>query len=138
MILARRRAAINPASATKAPAATKVAAIEAIDEHVVGPIHEALASRYDNNWRLLMLPDHNTRVATRKHDPTPVPFLMAGKRVLIAAHGNSMRALVKHLDGISDEAIVKLVLEATPSTGAVALRTPIPPILRQPVALLRD
>jgi 2,3-bisphosphoglycerate-dependent phosphoglycerate mutase len=28
--------------------------------------------------------------------------------VLVAAHGNSLRALVKHLDGISDEAIAKL------------------------------
>ena len=36
------------------------------------------------------------------------PALRAGKRVLVAAHGNSMRALVKHLDEISDEAIVKL------------------------------
>ena len=36
------------------------------------------------------------------------PELKAGKRVLIAAHGNSLRALVKHLDGISDDAIVKL------------------------------
>jgi 2,3-bisphosphoglycerate-dependent phosphoglycerate mutase len=36
------------------------------------------------------------------------PAVRAGKRVLIAAHGNSLRALVKHLDGISDEAIVKL------------------------------
>jgi 2,3-bisphosphoglycerate-dependent phosphoglycerate mutase len=36
------------------------------------------------------------------------PALRAGRRVLVAAHGNSMRALVKHLDGISDEAIVKL------------------------------
>lgn len=36
------------------------------------------------------------------------PALHAGKRVLVAAHGNSMRALVKHLDGISAEAIVKL------------------------------
>ena len=32
----------------------------------------------------------------------------AGKRVLIAAHGNSLRALVKYLDGISDEDIVEL------------------------------
>ena len=32
----------------------------------------------------------------------------SGKRVLIAAHGNSLRALVKHLDGISDEEIVTL------------------------------
>jgi 2,3-bisphosphoglycerate-dependent phosphoglycerate mutase len=37
-----------------------------------------------------------------------VPALRAGKRVLIAAHGNSLRALVKHLDGISEEEIVGL------------------------------
>ncbi|HWV91099.1 MAG TPA: 2,3-diphosphoglycerate-dependent phosphoglycerate mutase [Burkholderiales bacterium] len=36
------------------------------------------------------------------------PRVAAGERVLVAAHGNSLRALVKHLDGISDEAIVKL------------------------------
>lgn len=34
--------------------------------------------------------------------------LRAGKTVLIAAHGNSLRALVKHLDGISDEDIAGL------------------------------
>ncbi len=37
-----------------------------------------------------------------------VPDLRTGKVVLIAAHGNSLRALVKHLDGISDTDIVKL------------------------------
>ncbi|GAA4001627.1 phosphoglyceromutase [Allokutzneria multivorans] len=37
-----------------------------------------------------------------------VPDLRAGKVVLVAAHGNSLRALVKHLDGISDEAIAGL------------------------------
>jgi 2,3-bisphosphoglycerate-dependent phosphoglycerate mutase len=36
------------------------------------------------------------------------PAVRAGRRVLIAAHGNSLRALVKHLDGISDDAIVGL------------------------------
>jgi 2,3-bisphosphoglycerate-dependent phosphoglycerate mutase len=36
------------------------------------------------------------------------PDLKAGKRVLIAAHGNSLRALVKYLDNISDEEIVEL------------------------------
>src|ERR1700694_1810375 len=36
------------------------------------------------------------------------PALRAGKRVLVAAHGNSMRALVKHLDHISDAAIVNV------------------------------
>jgi 2,3-bisphosphoglycerate-dependent phosphoglycerate mutase len=36
------------------------------------------------------------------------PSVRAGKRVLIVAHGNSLRGLVKHLDGISDEEIVEL------------------------------
>ena len=33
------------------------------------------------------------------------PQILAGKRVLIAAHGNSIRALIKHLEGISNEEI---------------------------------
>ena len=37
-----------------------------------------------------------------------VPDLVAGKVVLVAAHGNSLRALVKHLDGVSDDDIVGL------------------------------
>ena len=37
-----------------------------------------------------------------------VPDLTAGRTVLVAAHGNSLRALVKHLDGISDEDIAGL------------------------------
>lgn len=37
-----------------------------------------------------------------------VPDLEEGKTVLVVAHGNSLRALVKHLDGISDEEIVGL------------------------------
>ena len=37
-----------------------------------------------------------------------VPDLRAGRTVLVAAHGNSLRALVKHLDGISDEDIAGL------------------------------
>jgi 2,3-bisphosphoglycerate-dependent phosphoglycerate mutase len=39
---------------------------------------------------------------------TIAPAIRAGQRVLIVAHGNSMRALVKHLDGISDQEIVGL------------------------------
>ena len=36
------------------------------------------------------------------------PSIQSGKKVLIVAHGNSLRALVKYLDNISDEKIVKL------------------------------
>jgi 2,3-bisphosphoglycerate-dependent phosphoglycerate mutase len=46
-----------------------------------------------------MLPYWESRIA---------PELRAGKRVIVAAHGNSLRALVKHLDGISDADIVEL------------------------------
>ena len=37
-----------------------------------------------------------------------VPRLQQGKKILIAAHGNSLRAMVKHLDHISDEEIPEL------------------------------
>ncbi len=37
-----------------------------------------------------------------------IPDLEAGKTVLVAAHGNSLRALVKHLDNVSDEDIAGL------------------------------
>jgi 2,3-bisphosphoglycerate-dependent phosphoglycerate mutase len=46
-----------------------------------------------------VLPLWETRIA---------PEIRAGKRVVIAAHGNSLRALVKYLDGVSDEAILEL------------------------------
>jgi len=39
---------------------------------------------------------------------TIAPSVRSGKRVIIAAHGNSLRALVKYLDGISDSAITEL------------------------------
>ncbi|MFA6044976.1 MAG: cofactor-independent phosphoglycerate mutase [Phycisphaerales bacterium] len=64
---------------------TKVASLEAIDEHIVGPVAAALEERGDpekdphaEGWRLLVMPDHFTLCSTRKHDGTPVPFLMAG------------------------------------------------------------
>jgi 2,3-bisphosphoglycerate-dependent phosphoglycerate mutase len=37
-----------------------------------------------------------------------VPDLRLGRTVLVAAHGNSLRGLIKHLDGLSDEAVVAL------------------------------
>ncbi len=39
---------------------------------------------------------------------TIVPRLLAGQKLLIVAHGNSMRALVKHLDHVSDDEITEL------------------------------
>ncbi len=37
-----------------------------------------------------------------------VPYLKAGRKLIIAAHGNSLRAIVKHLDNIPDDEIVEL------------------------------
>ena len=65
-------------------AATKVASIEAMDTHIVGPILQALAERErrgGGGHRVLYMPDHYTAVATRKHDPTPVPFALFGHRI---------------------------------------------------------
>jgi len=39
---------------------------------------------------------------------TIAPAVLSGKKVIVAAHGNSLRALVKYLDKISDEQIVSL------------------------------
>ncbi len=41
-------------------------------------------------------------------EKTIVPEIKKGKKVIIAAHGNSLRALVKYLDHVSDEEIVEL------------------------------
>ena len=61
-------------------ASTKVAAIEAIDQHIVGPLLDHLAQRGEDH-RVLYMPDHYTCVDSRKHNPTPVPFAMMGKRI---------------------------------------------------------
>ena len=77
----------------------------------------------DDRW-----PGHETRYAELSETETPLteclkntvdrflpywhetiaPTIKRGKKVIIAAHGNSLRALVKYLDHVSEEAIVKL------------------------------
>ncbi|MEW5886131.1 MAG: 2,3-diphosphoglycerate-dependent phosphoglycerate mutase [Pseudomonadota bacterium] len=41
-------------------------------------------------------------------EQTLAPAIASGQRVLVSAHGNSIRALIKHLDGVSDADIVQL------------------------------
>jgi len=53
------------------------------------------------------LKDTVARVLPYWHDVL-APAIRSGQRVLVSAHGNSMRALIKYLDGISEEAIVEL------------------------------
>ena len=54
----------------------KKKSIELIDKFVVGPVFKALQN-YDK-WRILVMPDHPTKVQTCSHSPEPVPFAMAG------------------------------------------------------------
>ena len=53
------------------------------------------------------LKDTVERVLPYWHE-TIAPSIKSGKRVLIAAHGNSLRALVKYLDNVPEEEIIKL------------------------------
>ena len=65
-----------------------------------------------------------------------MPDLKAGKTVLIAAHGNSLRALVKYLDGMSDEDVVGA---EHPDRHPAGLRTRRrPEAQRSPVARYLD
>jgi len=58
----------------------KVKALEEIDEYVVGPLLDKLATFDD--WRVLCLPDHPTPVRLKTHTADPVPFCMAGTGVI--------------------------------------------------------
>ncbi|MDQ1532281.1 MAG: 2,3-bisphosphoglycerate-dependent phosphoglycerate mutase, partial [Actinomycetota bacterium] len=79
----------------------------AIDDPISG-----IDERYDDLDRDLLprsecLRDVVTRMLPYWHDAI-APDLQAGNVVLVAAHGNSLRALVKHLDGMSDAEVVEL------------------------------
>jgi 2,3-bisphosphoglycerate-dependent phosphoglycerate mutase len=82
------------------------------------PIDSEYAPVRDARYRLLApdvlprsecLADVLARVLPYWHDAI-VPDLRAGQVVLVSAHGNSLRALVKHLDGISDAEIAAVNL----------------------------
>jgi len=76
------------------------------------PRHSRFDPRYANLDPAL-IPDCESLELTLKRvlpywHETIVPYLTAGRKILIAAHGNSLRAMVKHLDHISDEDIPEL------------------------------
>ncbi len=54
----------------------KIKALEAIDKHIVGPVHDALKSY--GEYRILVMPDHPTPVSTKKHSHGWVPFATCG------------------------------------------------------------
>ncbi len=89
---------------------TKVASLEAIDKHIVGPVMHAL-NRFGDpernpesgpGWRILIMPDHFTLCSTRKHDATPVPFLMAGAWIRSAVQREFTEAAAEESDLIID------------------------------------
>ena len=57
-------------------AAAKVQALEQIDRHIVGPLHDYLKSQGD--YRLLVCPDHPTFLRTKTHSHGYVPFALCG------------------------------------------------------------
>jgi 2,3-bisphosphoglycerate-dependent phosphoglycerate mutase len=76
------------------------------------PRHPSHERRYDSLSPAELpltesLKDTVARFLPYWHDAI-APDIRAGKKVLIAAHGNSLRALVKHLDNISESDIVEL------------------------------
>lgn len=58
----------------------KIKALEKIDEHIVGPLLEALPRC--GEWRFLVSPDHRTTLRTRAHAYGAVPFAVAGTGVM--------------------------------------------------------
>jgi 2,3-bisphosphoglycerate-dependent phosphoglycerate mutase len=80
------------------------------------PALEASDARYEGNdprYRGITVPrteclkDTVARAIPFWNDAI-APALRSGQRLLVAAHGNSLRALIKHLDGVSDADIVGL------------------------------
>jgi 2,3-bisphosphoglycerate-independent phosphoglycerate mutase len=72
---------------------TKIAAIEHIDRYVIGPVLEKLQT-FDQ-WRIMVLPDHPTNIATRKHGYAPTLFAMAGAGVAKGSGGPYTEAAAK-------------------------------------------
>jgi 2,3-bisphosphoglycerate-dependent phosphoglycerate mutase len=76
------------------------------------PMHPRFDRRYDHVEPNLLPKTESLALTLERVMPywqeTIAPQVVDGKTVLIAAHGNSLRALVKHLDNMSDEEIVGL------------------------------
>jgi 2,3-bisphosphoglycerate-independent phosphoglycerate mutase len=60
-------------------AEAKIQALEEIDRHIVGPLHDALVAQ--GEYRILITPDHPTPLRTKTHSHGFVPFAIAGSGV---------------------------------------------------------
>jgi 2,3-bisphosphoglycerate-dependent phosphoglycerate mutase len=82
-------------------------ALDPSDERFPGHDRRYASLEPEELPRTESLKDTVARMLPYWHE-TIAPNVKAGKRVLIAAHGNSLRALVKYLDNVSEEEIVAL------------------------------
>jgi 2,3-bisphosphoglycerate-dependent phosphoglycerate mutase len=97
------------------------------DEH--SQVHDArYADLLESVPRTECLKDVVERMLPYWYDAL-VPDLRLGRTVLVVAHGNSLRAMVKHLDGLSDQAVVALNVP----TG-IPLRYELDPVTLRPSA----
>ncbi len=60
-------------------ARAKIAALEEIDRHIVGPLHRAMRER--GEYRMLVTPDHPTPLRTKTHSHGAVPFALVGSDI---------------------------------------------------------
>ncbi|MEX0727706.1 MAG: cofactor-independent phosphoglycerate mutase [Planctomycetaceae bacterium] len=67
-------------------AAAKVEALEQIDRHIVGPLHEFLKNQ--GEYRILVSPDHPTFLRTKTHSHGMVPFTFCGTDIAADACGS--------------------------------------------------
>ncbi|MEJ2716184.1 MAG: cofactor-independent phosphoglycerate mutase [Deltaproteobacteria bacterium] len=85
-------------------------AIEEFDEKVAGPMLKGLEEF--PHWRLLLLPDHHTPLATRAHAPDPVPFILLDSRQWDPTHRQDMRVFseeVARASGVMVEDATKMI-----------------------------
>lgn len=61
-------------------ASAKIEALEQIDKHIVGPVHEAL--KQYGEYRILVTPDHPTPLRTKTHSHGMVPWAIAGAGIV--------------------------------------------------------
>ena len=64
----------------------KIKALEEIDRHIVGPLHEAL--KQQGEYRILVSPDHPTPLRTKTHSHGFVPFTICGTGITFDSSGN--------------------------------------------------
>jgi len=81
--------------------------LEPSDERYLGRERKYCSIGLDNFPKTECLKDTVARVVPYFRSEI-IPKIKAGKRLIVAAHGNSLRALVKYLDGIADDEIVNL------------------------------